>query len=210
MLLDEPELVHAIVAAVRARGAGGAAGLGQDAPGLHATSAHCSTARGPSPSGGAGELVVHARTKADGYRPPARWDRIALVREAVTVPVVANGEIWTVDDARRCLAESGLRCADARPRHGGRPGPGAARSGSRGARRSTGPTCCRWCAGSGDGLEPDFAPRHRAGRLKQWLNLLRRRFPARPRPGTWCARSTTRSALPGCSSGRLRRPAPVP
>src|SRR3989344_4128789 len=58
---------------------------------------------------GADELVVHGRTKAHGYRPPAYWDRIAHVREAVGIPAVANGEIWTVEDARRCLAESGCR-----------------------------------------------------------------------------------------------------
>ena len=34
-------------------------------------------ARRPSPTAGACELVVHARTKAHGYRPPAYWDRIA-------------------------------------------------------------------------------------------------------------------------------------
>ena len=56
---------------------------------------------------GADELVVHARTKLHGYRPPAYWDRIAQIREAVRIPVVANGEIWSVDDARRCIAASG-------------------------------------------------------------------------------------------------------
>ena len=54
-------------------------------------------------SGGAGELVVHARTKAQAYKPPAYWERIADIRAAVKIPVVANGEIWTVEDARRCL-----------------------------------------------------------------------------------------------------------
>ena len=34
-------------------------------------------------SAGASELVVHARTKADGYKPPAYWERIAAVREMI-------------------------------------------------------------------------------------------------------------------------------
>ena len=47
--------------------------------------------------GGAEALVVHARTKADAYRPPAYWERVNDIRLAVNIPVVANGEIWTVD-----------------------------------------------------------------------------------------------------------------
>jgi tRNA-dihydrouridine synthase C len=57
--------------------------------------------------GGASELVVHARTKADGYRPPAFWERLPAIREAVSIPVIANGEIWTVEDAQRCREISG-------------------------------------------------------------------------------------------------------
>ena len=58
-------------------------------------------------AGGAGELVVHARTRADGYRPPAYWESIAPIRQALAIPVVANGEIWSVADAQRCRALSG-------------------------------------------------------------------------------------------------------
>jgi tRNA-dihydrouridine synthase C len=61
-------------------------------------------------AGGASELVVHARTKLDGYRPPAYWEMIPRIRESVTVPVVANGEIWTVQEALRCREQSG--CSD--------------------------------------------------------------------------------------------------
>ena len=59
--------------------------------------------------GGAARLAVHARTKLDGYRPPAHWEWIARVREAVEVPVLANGEIWSVDDWRRCRAICGAK-----------------------------------------------------------------------------------------------------
>ncbi|QCF26640.1 tRNA dihydrouridine synthase [Hydrocarboniclastica marina] len=59
---------------------------------------------------GAAEITVHARTKTDGYRPPAYWPWIARIREGVPVPVVANGEIWTVEDYHRCREESG--CED--------------------------------------------------------------------------------------------------
>jgi tRNA-dihydrouridine synthase C len=56
---------------------------------------------------GPDELVIHARTRADGYRPPAYWDMIAGVRDATTLPLVANGEIWSVEDALRARRESG-------------------------------------------------------------------------------------------------------
>jgi tRNA-dihydrouridine synthase C len=52
---------------------------------------------------GATELTVHARTKQHGYRPPAYWEEIARARELVTLPVIANGEIWNPADAGRCL-----------------------------------------------------------------------------------------------------------
>lgn len=59
--------------------------------------------------GGVNELVVHARTKADGYKPPAYWPWIAQIRRVVPVNVIANGEIWQPEHATQCLAESGAR-----------------------------------------------------------------------------------------------------
>ena len=56
---------------------------------------------------GASELVVHARTKTDAYRPPAHWHYLRDIREALAIPVVANGEVWSRDDWRRCYESSG-------------------------------------------------------------------------------------------------------
>lgn len=56
---------------------------------------------------GASELTVHARTKTDGYRPPAYWPWIAKIREVVGIPVIANGEIWQPSDAVLCREQSG-------------------------------------------------------------------------------------------------------
>ena len=50
---------------------------------------------------GASEITVHARSKVDGYR-PAYWEYIADIRQQVSIPVIANGEIWSVADYRRC------------------------------------------------------------------------------------------------------------
>ena len=60
--------------------------------------------------GGADELVVHARSKADGYKPPAHWEYLRPIREALSIPVIANGEIWNLNDFERCRAQSG--CED--------------------------------------------------------------------------------------------------
>ncbi|MBY0316714.1 MAG: tRNA-dihydrouridine synthase [Bdellovibrionales bacterium] len=60
-------------------------------------------------SGGASWLTVHARTKAEGYRPPAHWEYISQMREAVKIPVIANGDIWSKDDYDRCRNVSGCK-----------------------------------------------------------------------------------------------------
>ncbi|MCW8930912.1 MAG: tRNA-dihydrouridine synthase [Gammaproteobacteria bacterium] len=61
-------------------------------------------------SGGANWVTVHARTKKDGYRPPAYWDALAPISELLNIPVIANGEIWSVDDFFNCKKRSG--CED--------------------------------------------------------------------------------------------------
>ena len=105
-LLETPELIHQIVKAVRQA-------VPRDMPvsakmrlGFldDSRAEECAKA---IEEAGADELVVHARTKAHGYRPPAYWSRIADVRATVRIPVIANGEVWTVDDALQCLQESG-------------------------------------------------------------------------------------------------------
>ncbi len=56
---------------------------------------------------GAKMLTLHARTRAQGYNGPARWDWIKRVKEVLSIPVIANGDIFSVDAALRCLEETG-------------------------------------------------------------------------------------------------------
>lgn len=71
--------------------------------------------------GGASWITIHGRTKTQGYIPPAYWKPIGKVRASVSVPVVANGEIWSIEDFRKCREETGSihfmigRAALARP-----------------------------------------------------------------------------------------------
>ena len=57
--------------------------------------------------GGASWLTIHARTREQGYRPPVRWEPLRIVRENLNIPIVANGDIWTMDEFRRCREETG-------------------------------------------------------------------------------------------------------
>jgi tRNA-dihydrouridine synthase C len=177
VLLDEPELVGRIVAAVRLAVPQGIPVSAKMRLGFNddAVAEDCAQAIAEA---GADELVIHARTKAHGYRPPAYWERIAQVREAVPVlgrlKLIANGEIWSVADARRCRDISG--CDALMIGRGMVSNPGLALE-----IKSQGGV--HWSQ-----VEPLLAlfwqrvserveRRHRAGRLKQWLNHLRRNYP---------------------------------
>jgi tRNA-dihydrouridine synthase C len=106
VLLNEPELLHAIVREVRRTVPAHIPVTAKMRLGYECTGPALDCARALE-AGGASQIVVHARTKADGYRPPAHWEWIARVQDTVAIPVYANGEIWSVDDWQRCRAASG-------------------------------------------------------------------------------------------------------
>ncbi|MBI2277777.1 MAG: tRNA-dihydrouridine synthase family protein [Dechloromonas sp.] len=109
MLLADPELLNRIVRAVRAAVPEPIPVTAKMRLGISDTSRAIDCAQALA-EGGAASLVVHARTKDHGYRPPAHWEWIARIADAVKIPVIANGEVWTVADWRRCRAVSA--CAD--------------------------------------------------------------------------------------------------
>jgi tRNA-dihydrouridine synthase C len=174
-LLDEPELILTLVAAVRRALPPGMPLSAKMRLGFNCDTraVECALAM---QDGGAEELVVHARTKAHGYRPPAYWERVADIRRAVRVPVVANGEIWSVADALRCREISG--CEHLMIGRGMVADPGLALAiASSAAAPVTWPMLQPLIEAFWQLIRSHIEPRARAGRLKQWLNYLRRRFP---------------------------------
>lgn len=180
-LLLEPESLTRIVAAVRSAVPAHVPVSAKMRLGFHDDSEAVECAQAIE-AGGATELVVHARTRADAYRPPAYWERVNDIRLGVAIPVIANGEVWTVEDAQRCRAASG--CNTLMLGRGMVVNPGLALAiaytddplNQRGGEVS-------WCM-----LLPHIdyfwqlvcarlERRQRAGRLKQWLNFLRRHYP---------------------------------
>ena len=56
---------------------------------------------------GARLLTLHGRTREQKFSGRADWQAIAAVKNALSIPVIANGDVNTPDDALRCLAETG-------------------------------------------------------------------------------------------------------
>ena len=109
VLLQEPDVIHDIIAAVRKAVPAHIPVSAKMRLGYMDDSQSLDNARAIE-AAGAAWLTVHARTKVDGYKPPAYWEKLPAVREAIKIPLIANGEIWTVENAARCREVSG--CAD--------------------------------------------------------------------------------------------------
>ncbi len=56
---------------------------------------------------GAQMITVHGRTRAQGYNGNARWEWIARVKEMLSIPVIGNGDIFSVEAAVKCLEQTG-------------------------------------------------------------------------------------------------------
>lgn len=105
VLLDEPEVMYQIISAVRQA-------VPSDIPvsakirlGYTDTS-RMDDIRGAIDASGADWLTIHARTKTQGYKPPAYWEKIQGFN-SLDIPVIANGEIWNTEQAQLCIRQSG-------------------------------------------------------------------------------------------------------
>lgn len=107
-LLKHPDRIEAIVRAVRSAvpaqiPVSAKLRLGWDDPSVVLENAERAARAGAS------WITIHGRTRMQGYTPPAYWQPIGRVRAALDIPVVANGEIWSLDDLKRCEDQSGAR-----------------------------------------------------------------------------------------------------
>lgn len=178
VLMREPELMHDIAAAVRRATPAqipvtAKMRLGYDDRSMGVACAQALEAAGVS------EIVIHARSKVDGYKPPAYWEEIARAREAVNTRVIANGDIWTVEDYWRCREVSG--CEDVMIGRGliARPDLAAQiKASQRGAEYPlmTWPQVVELMREYAAALQTRLEDRYVTGRIKQWLNYLRQGF----------------------------------
>ena len=56
---------------------------------------------------GASAVAVHGRTRAQQYSGQADWDAVKVVKQAVSIPVIANGDVFEPEDVPRILAHTG-------------------------------------------------------------------------------------------------------
>jgi tRNA-dihydrouridine synthase C len=124
---------------------------------------------------GATELAIHARSKTDGYKPPAYWEYITEVRKRLPIPVIANGEIWSREDALRCIDVTG--CDSVMIGRGAIALPNLADTIKTGAKpytwEQTLSLLMRYSELELNGRKSDYYP----ARIKQWFCYLNRQYP---------------------------------
>ncbi len=125
---------------------------------------------------GASELTVHARTRVQGYAPPANWTALGQIRQHVSIPLIANGDIWSLADYAACTAIAGTPDVML--------GRGAVRHPDLARRiRDNRSEPLTWAAvfeliqSFWTEVRCALSARHCAGRLKQWVNHLRHVHP---------------------------------
>lgn len=128
---------------------------------------------------GATELAIHARTKFDGYKPPAWWSTVRTVMHKGVTNTYINGEIWNVADARDARMQSG--CEHVMLGRSALAAPDLARR-IRASERGEDIALMPWIDISylveAQFLRSDcHSPRHVGNRTKQWLAYLKRTYP---------------------------------
>jgi tRNA-dihydrouridine synthase C len=177
-LLDEPDLLQRIAGAVRAAVPPTIPVTAKMRLGIENTDRALDCALALE-AGGIQELVVHARTKADGYQPRVRWEWIARIREAVKLPVIANGEVWNVADYRNIRTATG--CANVMLGRGAVADPLLARRIC--DANAEQPSDADWESLQGmiaefwTRVQQKLPPHQSPGRLKQWLGMMQRSYP---------------------------------
>jgi tRNA-dihydrouridine synthase C len=178
VLLREPERIRQIVGAVRAAVPAAIPVTAKIRLGYE-NSELLSAIAAAAENAGASELIVHARTKLDGYKPPAHWRLLAPVRRQLRIPVCANGEIWSAADGGDCRAQS--ECDDIMLGRGVLACPDLPRL-VRAALDGKPIAPLQWPAvlelllGQFEAGLHNYPPQYAGNPIKQWLGYLRRQY----------------------------------
>ena len=174
VLLKETEQLYRIVKAVRAAvpsqyPVSAKIRLGYDDTSLTLDNAAAIAAAGAS------MLTVHARTKSDGYRPPAYWPWIAKIKQHVSIPLIANGEIWQASDAALCQQQSA--CADIMLGRGALAMPNLAQSIRTGEPAMPWPKVLELLMQYSEFEMCGDKSQYYSNRIKQWFSYLKLQYP---------------------------------
>jgi tRNA-dihydrouridine synthase B len=104
-LARDPRAVEEAVRAVR--GAAGVPVTVKIRSGWDSLNVNCVEVARAAEAGGAAAIALHGRTRAQGYAGAADWGHIRAVKQAVGIPVLGSGDVWTAADALRMAAETG-------------------------------------------------------------------------------------------------------
>lgn len=125
--------------------------------------------------GEASELVVHARTKMQGYQPPAHWHELKRVVAQAHMPVIANGDITDVESALACMQASG--CTRLMVGRGALAQPDLGRILKEGVPAQSWEEVLRLLKCYSDVEIEGDKGLYYPNRIKQWLNHLKRAYP---------------------------------
>ena len=124
---------------------------------------------------GADEITVHARTRLQGYAPPAHWHELGRIRDHINIPMIANGDVTDITSYLACKEASGI--TDIMIGRGAVRQPDLANVLRGTAEQLSWQQIEQLLLPFWQDIQQTLSPRDSLGRIKQWLNYLRQSHP---------------------------------